>query len=574
MTKQITASAGGTRVVNNTCNVLHVARSAQFNASSVLKQIMEAQGMLATGTTLPPDFNSVYGGQTGVSWIGTDTSSDVIGCSWAKDLDGVVGTLSIHVKPRKRYLDMILPGDVLFVFMDDAGRYDPSGWSSGTLVTVVVVDRVGELTRVQNMATTRDITITARDLAVILSESLTVMDQAFAVLENARFTGEFIGRLFGDKKQNALSPLENVLILLLLLYDADETGSKLNELQWKLSATSATVSAQQLVSLIDVTTYVQNPLPFYSLAEPPGIVQAANVWSLLESYANTLTNEFFIDVRDENVQEQELRRLQSLTAGETYFEDNFTDITNQNLAVQAVIDSGLFRSGDDNAFNDNASLLQTSTKGTSGVALVMRQRPYDDDTFNALPYTEVDVTEIDSLDVARSSHDVYNWFRVRFPILDVKYQELIKGIRIVPQSIAKFGFRRMEGETRYLFTSSEASAAFSHGGTKTDFSDVFSAYIDLLSSWFAQNEYWLAGHLSMRFKPSIRVGTRLRVMKNGAPLYDFYVQGVQHNFSASPGGSRSSFTITRGRSTDNPNVPTPIVSDFQHDGFSVTDGGQ
>jgi len=576
VTKKITTSAGGARRVNNTCNILHVPRTSQFSANDVLKQV----DILATGATTPADLNDTFKKKGGVSWLGEE-SSDVLSCTWSKDIDGVNGTLSFQLKPRPGgvdYLETVFPGDLLFVYMDDAGTYDPNSWFSGTLATIAIIDRVSESTTVQNMATVKVISVAARDLAVILSESSTVMDQAFAVLENAMFTGEYIGRLFGDKKQNALSPMENILILLLLLYDKSESGSKLNELQWKMSpggtetidgsdGSDGTLSQlTQLVSLIDVTTYVQNPMPFYSLAEPPGIIQAGNVWSLLESYANTLINEFFVDIRDVNQQERDFSDYQSNNSLDTYFSTNPDDVNNQDQAVQKALESNLFRANvtqTGGAAGSNALLED----GASVAALVLRQRPYDDTAFFKLPYTEVDSTEIDSLEIARSSHDVFNWFRIRFPNIDVKMQEVISGLRIVPQSIANFGFRRMDAETRYMFTSSAGSLTFNSGNTKTDFSDVFNHYTDLLTSWFAQNEYWYAGQMSMRFKPSIRCGTRLRLNKENGQQFDFYVQGVQHSFVKDPGGSRSTFTLTRGRQWP---APAVVATDFQHDSFTVS----
>lgn len=570
MSRKVTASAGDVRDVNNTCDVLHVARSAQFNVSDVLKQIVAAQGLLATGAALPVDVNKAFGGQTGASWLG-EQSSDVMACPWAKDVDGVVGTLAVSLKPRTRYLETILPGDLLIVFMNDAGNYHPGNRFAGTLVTIAVVDRVAENTIVQQMATVDVVNVTARDLAVMFSESSTVFDQAFAQIENAAYTGNFIGRLFGEKKQLALSPLENVLILLLLLYDADSTGSELARLQWKLTASSDNTSPTQLVSLLDVTTYVQNPLPFYAIAEPPGIIQAGNVWSLLESYANPVVNEFFVDVRDVNAQERQFRTLTSVAAKANFFTDNPADVASQDTTVQAVLGSNLFRPSATRT--DGTSTVPGSADGTSVAALVMRQRPYDVDAFNALPVTEVDSTEVESSDIARSSHDVFNWFRIRFPNLDVKVQELVRGIRMVPQSIAKFGFRRMEAETRYMFASSASAVAFSQGSTKTDFGDVFAQYVELLSTWWGQNEFWYAGTLSMRFKPSIRAGTRFRLSRRGL-VYDFYVQGVNHHFSKDPGASRSTFTLTRGRVVSSATVPLVPVADFQHDGFGITEGSQ
>jgi len=405
----------------------------------------------------------------------------------------------------------------------------------------------------------------------VLSESSTVFDQAFAQIENAAYTGEFIARLFGEKKQLALSPLENVLLLLLLLYDASSTGSALASLQWKLSATSEGENPAQLVSLLDATTYVQNPLPFYAIAEPPGIIQAGNVWSLLESYANPLVNEFFVDVRDINSQERQFRSLTSARAKTEFFAENPDDASRQDTTVRAVLDSGVFRTSATQT--DGGVTTSSSADGTSVVALVMRQRPYDADAFNALPFTEVDITEVEAFEPARSSHDVFNWFRVRFPGLDVKLQELVAGIRMVPQSIAKFGFRRMEAETRYMFSSSAASVTFSQGSTKTDFGDVFRRYIELLSTWYCQNEFWYAGSLTMRLRPSIRVGTRFRLARRGR-IYDYYVQGVHHSFSKDPGASRSAFTLTRGRVVSSATVPLVPVADFQHDGFGVSEGSQ
>ena len=569
MSKKVTVSAGDVRDVNSTCNVLHVARSAQFTSSDVLDQIVAAQLILAQGSTLPADTNKAYGMQNGVAWLG-EKSSDVMACSWSKDIDSVVGQMTVLLKPRTRYLETILPGDLLFVFMDDTGDYNPNNRFSGTLVSVVVVDRA-ELSRVvQGMATVEVVNVSARDLAVVLAASSTVFDQAFAQIENAMYTGDFIGQLFGEKKQSALSPLENVLILLLLLYDVSKTGSKLADMQWKLFSSGTDQSVTQMISLIDVTTYVQNPLPFYAIAEPPGIIQAGNVWSLLESYANPLVNEFFIDVRDSNQQERQFRTLASARAKSNYYSSNPIDVAHQNTTVQTVLDSNLFRPT--TTRTEGGVTVPDVPNGTSVVALVMRQRPYDDDAFSSLPYTEVDSTEIETFNIARSSHDVFNWFRIRFPNLDVKLQELVAGVRIVPQSIAKFGFRRMEAETRYMFSSSDTATTFGKGSTKTDFGDVFRAYIDLLSGWYGQNEFWFSGQVGMRFKPSIRIGTRFRHVR-GNEIHDFYVQGVQHVFNKDPGASRSTITLTRGRNVD-VGVPVLPTFDFHHDGFGPSQGAR
>lgn len=560
MSRQVIASDEGTRDINCTCDVLHVARAAQFNSSDVIKKIVAAQGLLATGAAVPDSQDNVYGDSVGTAWLG-EASSDVMSCSWSKDIDGVVGALSVQLKQRpgeSRYLETILPGDLLFVFMSDVGNYDIDNRFAGTLVTIAIVDRVAESTIVQQMATVDVVNVSARDFSIVFTESSTVFDQAFAQIENAAYTGDYINQLFNDNKQLGLSPLENVLTLILLLYDADKTGSESARLQWRLTASADSTSTTQLMSIMDVTTYVQNPLPFYALAEPPGIVQAGNVWSLLESYSNPVLNEFFVDVRDVNAQERNYRAQASASAKADFFLGNTFDLDQQHITINEVLQSKLFRS---------------STKqqdGTSVLALVMRQRPYDSDAFSALPVTEVDVSEVESSEFARSSHDVLNWFRLRFPGLDVKHQEVVAGVYGVSTSIAKFGYRRMDAETRYMFTSSEASVTFSKDSTKADFGDVFRAYVELLVRWYGQNEVWYAGSMTMRFRPSIRIGTRLRLTRRGQ-IYDFYVQGVQHAFHKEPGASRTSLTLTRGRVVSDATIPPVRPDIFQHDGFVVGD---
>lgn len=560
--RQVQASSGGVRDVNNTCNVLHVPRAAEFNSVSVLNQVMRAQQLLATGASLPPDLSASLGSDSSTSWLG-GASSDVMSCVWAKDIGGVVGTISIMLKPRTRYLETIFPGDLLFVFMDDAGQYGLNAGLDGVLVTVCVVDRVAESTSVQNGATVSVVSVAARDLAVIFVESSTVFDPAFADIAEGEiteaFTGKYIGQLFGDKKQSALSPIENVAALLQILFDGSTTQSGLVDLQWKLVSSLITELTPQLLSILDVGSWMQTPIPFYALAEPPDVVQAGNAWSLLEGYSNPVVNEFFVDVRDFNPQESDFSSYLSQRGQKLVNND---DASAQNVAMQGLVDSAVFRNDGANFASDT---IRPQPRFSSVPALVFRQRPYDDDAFNRLPYTLVDSTEVETLELSRTSHDVFNWFRIRFPDLDPIFQEKVAGIRIVPLSVNKFGFRRMEAQTRYPFLSSDTAITFDTSDAKSDFGDVFRAYVALLSSWYAQNDFWLSGQMTMRFKPRIRVGTRL-TLQRGGKNFDFYVQGVQHSYSKDPGASRTSLTLVRGRETTRA-VPVPGLFDYQSENF-------
>lgn len=561
MSVVIQPSSQETRDVQNTCNVLHIPRGSLLDSKAVLEQLI-AFGSLVTSD--PGPVTSPAPKPVNVAWLGDD-SSDVISCVFGKDIDGVVGTVSLALKSTGvDYSTVVLPGDILFIYMDDGGNYDPSQLGYGTLITIVVVDLCSLSRTVENMATIEVTNISARDLAVVFTESSTVFDPTFAQIENALYTKDFLNSLLG-KTVFAFSPLENVLVLLRLLYDSDFTkGSAGASLQWKMRADNNDESMQQLVSLLDVATYVQNPIPHYALIEPPGIVQAGNVWSLLESYCNPLVNEFFVDIRDETPQDKAFRQQQSSRALMYVTE---TDAASQLTAVNGILGSQLFKT-DGVQINDG---LVVKTNGLSAPALVFRERPYSDEDFNALPVTEVYSTEVESADLSQSSHDVLNWYRVRFPGIDVKMQEFVYGLQYVPHSVAKFGYRRMDSESRYMFLNSQGAVDFNTGGSTFDFSSIFKLYVDRFSDWYSQNEFWFSGSLTMRLKPSIRIGTRLRLIKIDRVL-EFYVQGVQHMFHKDPGSSRTHLTLLRGRDI-NVSIPDPAISTFTHEGIVTLRAG-
>lgn len=541
--------------------MLLIPRSALLDADQALQQIV------ATGT-VPPLDNQLYDNtSTGVRWLSHSLSyadSDVVSCAWDKDVDSPSGNLSITLKNRDvDYASKVSPGDVLVVYMDDQGTsvsavHRPE---DGTLVTMAIVDRVNEQRHVDGGATVVEVVVVARDLSVLFTDSSTVFDPSFAVIEQGDFTGTYYNKLLGAK-QKAVSPLEQVLITLRLLFDPSVTaGSAGVEKQWKLRVGGSDSSSQQLIKVLDPVTWLQNPIQFYTFAESPSIIQAGNVWSLLTSYCNPLLNEFFIDIRDESPQERTFRETQSdfarseMLSGPAADSDVGLDVATQSAAVQAVIDSKVFRTADVQFTNGNFAQLPN---GSSRPALVMRERPYDQETFNLLPVTHVWSTEIESYDVARSSHDVLNWFRVRFPGVDVKLQEILIGIAYVDQSVAKFGYRCMDVQTRYMFLSQKLATQAAAGGVSYSFGGAFDAIVKKLVSWFAYNEQLYAGGISMRYKPSIRVGTRLRVHEDDDNLMDFYVQGVRHLYSAQPGASRTQLVVTRGRDPVNPLRPVKV----------------
>jgi hypothetical protein len=524
--------------------VLHIPRNAAIDPQAVLDSVVNP----TTKTKASAGFNK----PGGASWMGGN-ASDVMACNFSKDVDGAVGTLSLMLKPRPGgmdYLNTVFPGDLLAAFMSDSGDYDPANRASGTFVTFVIIDSVRQLTAVENGgAVVNTVSITARDMGVVFSETACVNDQAFQQLDNLLFSGDYLKQLYG-KSQLALSPLENILLLLRIFYDSSATktqnadgtfaSSTGVDLQWKLDNT------RQLASLIDVTSFVQVPIFGYRPIEPAALIQYGNLWSAMEAFSNPVLNEMFVDVRDLDTQNSAYQSVQAsfVSNNETFVLD---DVRNQQVAVNDVDTSGVFN--------------KSAPGVVSTVALVLRERPFDDAVFSALPTSVVESTEIDNSEISRSSHDVFNWFRLRLGNADVKLQEILEGVGIVPDSVARFGFRRMDAETQFMFTSSKF-AVDAKGGAKIDFTSVYEFFVDKLGHWYGGNENFLAGGMTVRFRPDIRVGTRLEFRRGSQKLW-FYVQGVNHSFSKDPGRSRTQLTLTRGR--DDSGLPEITLTTFQHD---------
>lgn len=531
----VAAAAPEVRNVHSTCNVLWVPRAVRYDVAA-----LRAVGTANVAASILKQASN------GARWLGAPGKSHVLSMSWSKDVDSPAGVFSISLKPpaadqtsnAQGYLDNIRPSDLLFIYSSDDALYDADPFE-GTLLTVGIVDRVQRDTALSNGTEVETISLTGRDLGAIFQDTQTVFDQSFANIENVLFSSAYMQQLFA--RQAAASPVENVLTLLDLIYNKGASGSQLVGTQFLLHAGGN--EALPLAGLIDVTTYVQAPMFGYTLGEPFNIAQAGNVWSLLTSYANQVVNEFFVDVRDFEPKEmQTIDHLADLARevvsdGDAATQASFvTDFANRSFFANARANYGLPGYG----------------KTLPVVALVFRQRPYDRDTFNLLPVIDLQDVDIENDTTGLSSHDVYNFFKCRFPSLSNEYQELLYGIHINKQSVARFGLRRMEAETRYMFGSSFASASYEKGKMRPqDFSSIFDWYCGLLSVWYAANEQMFSGSVTIRYRPDIRCGTRVRIHRtanlNGKRrIFEFYVQGVSQSFSSQAGASRTTLTLTRG----------------------------
>lgn len=537
--------------VNSSCDVLWVSRQDNIAIDAFFASAIEAvdsvPGVFQTLVTygamwiaersgfvtsnIPPSGDYLYPDGAGYS--------DVISCQWSKDVSSPAGVFAMQVKPRIAWDTLIKPGDVFVIFMDDDHQYGVDTRSDGTLITMGIVDRVSRSTSVDgNGATVQMISINGRDLGMIFQETQTVFDPTLAVLDDAMLNSKYMVQS-SEGQVTALSPVETIYKILDLIYNQNATGSKWIGAQWALGSVPQNASGRpvSLLSLLNVTDFTQRPMAGYSIVQPLGVIQAGNVWTLMESYANKTINEFFVDIRDIDSPNLDSMKFQGDQAANKVILD---DQVAQDALAQQIMDTKVF----------NQSALQSINNldfdnPVPVPALIHRQMPYDYNAFMNLPFIDVDHTEVFGADFGSASHEVSNYFEVHFPDVQEVQQELLWGIKVNLRSLSRFGIRRMEVETRYPFGSSTLSTAFNEGG-EIDFSEAFKFYSGLLSTWYATNETLLNGSIECRFIPKIRVGTRIRYHAVDGTYYHFYVQGLNHVFSVQPGTSRTSLTLVRG----------------------------
>jgi hypothetical protein len=532
-----------TRNVSTSCDVLWVSRTIDNQVAALLDDKQRPAVNIRDVTQRLV--------QAGAHWLSSDSLesersalalypngsaySDIVQASWSKDTSSPAGVFTAQLVPRLPFDEIIAPGDLLVIFMDNDHRFFESEREHGTLITFAIVDRVSASTSAGGAGETTDTySLTSRDLGVIFQKTETVWDKAFAQIDQLYFDAAYVKRI-SDIGAASLGPSESVLTLLDLIFNQNATNSTIVGAQWSFPrGTNGSGRPLSLLSLLDVSSYVQTPMFGFTLANSPGIVQAGNAWSLLEGYANRVVNEFFVDVRDRESQDEELYdHLESIAASFC----SPGDVLRQNALKKHLAQSGAF----------NRSVLNTiDTDRAPVMALIHRQLPYDHDAFMRLPVVDLDHTEVFDVETATSSHDVANFFKIRFPDLEEAAQELIYGVKLNIDSIRRHGVCRMEVESRFMFTTSLLGDAYANGTGIPVFGDVFDYYIELLSTWYAANDFLRAGSIACRYRPDIRCGTRLRYQSVRGVELNYYIQGVNHTFGRGEGQSQSMLTVVRG----------------------------
>jgi hypothetical protein len=399
------------------------------------------------------------------------------------------------LKTRRDYLEEIMPGDLFLIFM--GMQKDPG---SLEFITAGLVDRVTESRTVQNDATQRTLSISGRDFGKIFVDASTVADPVFAQVDNAYFTTALF-QLVHDKKI-VVSSSEALLHCLDIFYNQRALAGTIAKSQFNFPGRPDL----SLVSLLDLTRYVQTPMYGYAISVA-ALLQNGNMWGLLESISNRAFCELFIDVRRNNKAEAGLMEHLETRASKY--------VSDQNVVTQRETKTAIAK--------NFATPLSTivgkdvlKEEQDYSIALIHRQLPYDIEAFEALPTYTIYEAEVMQSSIGKATHDVFNFFRVRCPeVVQPAAMEAYGNILINESSIKAHGLKRLESETRYFYESKEVADAAQLGRIPLyDFSHAYKFYTWLMATWYAYNEQLLTGQFTVRFRPDIRCGSRLHLIRD------------------------------------------------------------
>lgn len=455
-----------------------------------------------------------------------------------KGIDGSPGTFTVTLKADSgegssapdhvHWHDEIENGDWFRVLFDD-GR---ATWD----VMLGSVDTVTE--RVQSVAGADNATwtVTGRDLTKCLVESPTLNLPHIGLVTNLGI-GSLLSALNYLAQFNQRSPGELTRGLFRFFMGADPRPTRGTfwrvPLNLPLSFTGGPgvpLDRRQFVDVVDHDGYVARDLPgvtaaFGTLMSAPA--EGSQVWDTIQSYANPVLNECFIDMRP-----------------------------------RPTVSPG----------SPLAYAVPKSATGAGGVvpALVVRERPFntvpgtaphrattaDNSPFQRLPTTTIDLRDVVSLDLT-AGHERFNYFLVdagganlsqavtfalgsQFGGGPVAPKGMFDGVPAIDlESVQRHGLRRMETTSVYV-------------NAVGDQIDVYRMWSRIIRDWYMLAHRYLSGIIVLAFgAPGIRVGERIVLTnsKDSRPPLQLYVEGVQHQMRVTQQGvsvCSTVITVTRG----------------------------
>lgn len=451
-------------------------------------------------------------------------NSDVVSFAWTKDTENPTGTMTIDIVPRTDYLFgpmRIKPDDLLLVESeanDGLTQKETQQKSNANIISLVLVDRVGKAIKVDQRGAEQEvIRIACSDFGKVLEKTSIVVDPGVAqaigapsLLGTSGF-GEAFLKIFGTSSNAggaAYTPNQAVVNLFNVVLAGSPT-------QFQLPNSTTTFQ-----DLVDSFTYVQKVMIGATLITNPfGLDVNTTLWGLMKQFSNEFLNELFVDVRYEDPKD---------TVGAA--EERARLFIEQDLGGTVT------------------ELQDTRPAGNRQftLSLVFRQRPYDADAFRALPSVQVYSTECWDIDLAYSSHEVYNVFRVfglqaGAQVFGEHLEYLVN-----QESVKRHGALRFEPESVYTFPTLKDADNYSKGNTSTVTpGQLISEYTKIIAIWNNQNENLLGGTIQMRYRPDIRVGQRLVLSFADGTRIEGYIQTLSLNYEAQDESS-TVLTIVKG----------------------------
>jgi hypothetical protein len=292
--------------------------------------------------------------------------------------------------------------------------------------------------------------------------------------------------------------------------------------------------------------------------------QQGTLWSLMNSYSNSMVNELFMDLRplSKNFKEKALSG-----GGYARIKDELVEKESETGVM--FVPSMIMRE------------YPFSTVRGYFVAATVLGKPVEDVLFGALFSNEpnipgrkiisipaisdtadaeycfkhLDVAVISVLDIAsesvgRSDVDVVNLLEVYSDLIGKNMKFMMQDIQpiAIPISVARHGLRVRSYTTRFARFSKKVRKK---GGVDTvGTRRKLVRWAMLLDHWYQHNAEYLNGSITTRAFPEIRVGFRLDISERRE---SYYVEGVNHSWNY-PEPMSTTFTVSRGQRND----PYPV----------------
>jgi hypothetical protein len=269
------------------------------------------------------------------------------------------------------------------------------------------------------------------------------------------------------------------------------------------------------------------------------ISSGMKLWPIIDKYSDRVLNEFYFDLLPVNTPAV----LSALST---------TSLQPQAVQFGNAISGSLLGQGSV-GFKPQLAVVRNGpytppskvvNPSSFRICMVLREHPYDIDTFFGSTLDEYTVTTDEILDsnFGKSDADVVNMVKVVVSDRNIPSDTLDLAVipKVLPSSIAKHGIRRMYTETGYLQDANSVVRNTSGIGAR------LARLTAQVFGWHVMNDSMRNGTVQLgHLRNDIRIGNRVKVLDGSGAGYVYYVEGTSHTFSY-PGTATTSLALSRG----------------------------